>query len=133
MGTRWHSPAGAGRAHPGPPALPHGTAGWFCYMNGVDNAGCLFPHLSPRSLSTHALASPTADSNLTWEQNSSEFCFNTRKGVSHVAGEDAANREERAREEDFKDHKIGGGSVTVWSRMMCWHRLPGRAGSLCRH
>lgn len=59
----------------GPPALSHATAGCFCCLNGVDNAGCLFPHLSPRSLSTHAVASLTADSNLTWEKTALNFVF----------------------------------------------------------
>lgn len=42
-------------------------------------------------------------------------------------------QEEKAREEGFKDHKIGGGSPAEGSRMTCRHKLPGRAGSLCRH
>lgn len=35
--------------------------------------------------------------------------------------------------EDFKDHKTGGGSPAEGIATMCWHRLPSRAGSLCRH
>lgn len=42
-------------------------------------------------------------------------------------------QEEKAREEDFKDHETGGGSPAEGIATMCWHRLPSRAGSLCRH
>lgn len=100
----WHPPAptpATSRA----PAPSHGTAGCFCCLNGVDNAGCLFPHLPPRSLSTHAVVSLTTDCNLAWEKNSSEFHFNARKWVSHVAGEDAANRKKRQEKKILKTIK----------------------------
>lgn len=58
---------------PGPPALPQGTPGWFCYVNGGDTAGCLFPHLPPRFLSTHRVSSPRTDSNLTWKKTPLNF------------------------------------------------------------
>lgn len=64
---------------PPPPARAPCSApryGWLvllCYVNGVDNAGCLFPHLAPRSLSPHAVASPTTDSNLTREKAALNF------------------------------------------------------------
>lgn len=47
--------------------------------------------------------------------------------------ERCCQQEERAREEDFRDPKIGGGSPAVGSRMMCQHRLPGRTGAPCRY
>lgn len=50
-----------------------GMVGWFWCLNGVGNAGCLLPQLSPRSLSTHTVASPKTDSHLTWEKTALNF------------------------------------------------------------